>query len=239
MTSEAIDACFQHFFAWKMDGREAHRHKVLRATKFIRLGQKLIKVIAVGLLLSLKLAGQIQEHRMADHFNKLVNGPKVRTRRAGIDKVRIAKWWVYACDTWLIRTVLGRELCIRIRVVVQLKQAGVCIRPVINGSSSRVRRHSKNANDLQHWLAFEELTHCVREIEKHPGARATEETPHDVNRDAFRDLQAAAHCCSLARILGDFRIFFFYTARDLLVVPKVGKSSACTNGARSLSDVSA
>ena len=222
-----------------MDGREAHRHKVLRATKFIRLGQKLIKVIAVGLLLTLKLAGQIQEHRMANHFNQLVNSPKIRSRRAGIDKIGVAKGWVDACDTWLIRTVLGRELCIRIRVVVQLKQAGIRIWPIIDRCCSRVRRHCKNANNLQHRLAFEQLTDCVREVKEHPGARATEETAHDVNRDAFRDLQAAAHRCSLARILGDFCVLFFYTARNLLVIPEVRKPSTCTNGSCSLSDVSA
>ena len=55
MTSETIDTRFQHLFTWKVDGRKAHRHKVLRATKFIRLGQELIEIIAVGLLLPLKL----------------------------------------------------------------------------------------------------------------------------------------------------------------------------------------
>ena len=176
---------------------------------------------------------------MANHFNQLVNGPKIRPWRAGIDKIGIAKWRVDACDTGLIRTVLGRELCIRIRVVVQLKQAGICIRPVINGSSSCVRRHGKNANNLQHRLAFEELTHCVREVKEHPRARATEEAPHDVNRDPLGDLQAPAHRCSLARILGDFCVLFFYPAGNLLVIPKIREPSACTNGSGSLRDVSA
>ena len=148
---------------------------------------------------------------MPNHFDELVNGSQVSPWRASIDEIGISKWRINADYAWLVRTVLRRKLRVGFRVMVQFQQTSIGIGTVIHRSRSRMWRNSKNANNLQHRLALQQLTYRVRKVEEHPRARATEKAAHDIHSHTFRDLQPAAHGGGFTGILCYFCVLFFNT----------------------------